>query len=237
MSSQKEFDKFLRKANKQVKYGMVRTINECMFTLRKYSLTGGFNKLFVIRSVSNLRKHLWIQKARKGTVIAGVFGTTQGPRFTGFKEQQHGTSSIRRKTATPHARGGSLYGKKKIAPRFRTKPGNKSIMRKESFPKGGKSSVNVKRKSYFGKGQMASMFLAIMQREGYSGPAIITDHATMPDGVYQIYKNAKPKLVQSFKKLQPARKNWAEPLVLGWRSRYSPQEIFNKEMKKIMKWK
>ena len=120
LKQQKELLRFFKKFPKQARYATAGIINNFAFGSRKQTIQN-YNANYIIRNQSLLKSSTRVIKANGSQDVnqqMAVLYFQQKKNFSGFVEQELGTSTKRQKTVSTAARGGSRSSK--VRKRFKT---------------------------------------------------------------------------------------------------------------------
>lgn len=148
-----------------------------------------------VRSPGFVRGSVRIQKARAGNPTAEV-GSIKRERFSGWAEQETGKKTARTRTQTVIARSNNW--KRRVAPRFRLKPGKKRSIRPSDLGLSNTQSSSI------------APFLQILDRRKYRQAFFIPiRYKRLQRGIY-IFRAKKIRRIQNFEpdNPQPKRNRW-----------------------------
>ena len=209
----KEFTLY-KKFNRRLPYvfqgACAGTLNQIAFGTQKQIRTT-LQQVMTIRQEAFVRSKIIVTRAKATNKIKNQYskvGSIPKERFSGWDEQQKGTTTRMKRTPTKLSRDGSY--KNTIRPKYRLKTGN-SFINPKDFP--GDTPRN-----------RAIAMMNMVGRKGYFGtPLLIVGHGVLPDGLYILGNLSKATnirsrktrnvrvahRVQTFKKpLQPRKKEW-----------------------------
>ncbi len=185
---------FYQKAPGMFRRAGVGLANNLAFKTRKWVLAE-LEQSMTIRSPGFVKGSVRVQKARAGNPTAEV-GSIKRERFSGWAEQETGKKTARTRTQTRIARSNNW--KRRVAPRFRLKPGKKRSIRPSDFKLNHPASSNI------------VPFLQILDRKKYRQPFFIpVRYKRLQRGIY-IFRAKKIRRVQNLEpdNPQPKRNRW-----------------------------
>ncbi len=187
--------RFYRKAPGMFRRAGVGLSNNLAFKARGLILAE-LEQSMTIRSPGFVKGSVRIQKAHAGNPTAEV-GSIKRERFSGWAEQETGKKTARTRTQTRIARSNNW--KRRVAPRFRLKPGKKRFIRPSDFPKlNHPASSNI------------VPFLQILDRRKYRQPFFIPiRYKRLQRGIY-IFRARKIRRIHNLNPAnpQPERNRW-----------------------------
>ena len=180
---------FVKALKTSIKYAMAVPLTE-MAVVGKKTASDQIARAMTLRSRSFISLSLRYQKASKGHLLAS-YGMIERERFTGLVAQEKGETKSKR-APTLKSRGGTL--RRRVAPRFRLKPGVKLELNKN------KSDPNKK-------------LLARLRKSKYKGLFFLKEENNIRKGVYR-FKNRKGtlELIHAIGDIpRQERRKWMEP--------------------------
>jgi hypothetical protein len=186
--------RFYRKAPGMFRRAGVGLSNNLAFKARGLVLAE-LEQSMTIRSPGFVKGSVRVQKARFGNPTAEV-GSIKRERFSGWAEQESGKKTARTRTQSRIARSNNW--KRRVAPRFRLKPGKKRSIRPSDLG--------------FNNAQSSSIapFLQILDRRKYRQAFFIPiRYKRLQRGIY-IFRAKKIRRIQNLDPAdpQPKRNRW-----------------------------
>ena len=185
---------FVKALKTSIKYAMAVPLTE-MAVAGKKTAPDQISRAMTLRSRSFISSSLRYQKASKGRLLAS-YGMIERERFTGLVAQEKGETKSKR-APTLKSRGGTL--RRRVAPRFRLKPGVKIQDTKTGF----RSGAMLPNKN----------LLAKLRRQKYKGIFFLDHEGKTKKGYYR-FKNVKGELelLQAVDNIpRQERRKWMEP--------------------------
>jgi hypothetical protein len=144
------------------------------------------------------------------TTLWSQAGSTEGPRFSGFLEQEKGgPMRLRDRVITLAARGKDP--RRVVAPSARLKPGN-VFLKPDSYLAPQPARIASQSIAQKARGMIRSL-----SRKGYRKPFVIFGHAKLPAGLYTLQgarDHQKIVMLQEFeKRVHVTQKPWMRPAV------------------------
>jgi len=204
---------FHRDFAKAHKYAQIGHINKLAFRTRG-AIINELGRNMTIRSPGFVRGSVKYERANPTKPVAEV-GSVRRERFSGWIEQETGQKTQRKRVQTLTARNSDW--KRRVAPRFRLKPGAKFIR---------PDDMKLNRTQIV-------PFLQILNKRRYKSPFYIPiRYKRMQRGIY-VFIRQKIRRVQTFdpKNIQPRRDEWMSRAV----GQLTPQ-IIDDEYKKAMEF-
>lgn len=192
----KQFQKMCKSGPKEFQYVTAEYLNSSAFRARELNIKN-IQSQMTIRDQRFLSSSLRVEKTKPVSINQqiAISGSITRPRFTGWEEQEKGTTPQRKRKVTISARGGSNQAKAQN--RARLRPGNK-IYKPEQY-----QGKTYKQRFYLmmrilgsrGGGQFL-ITQKISTRRGFLNPAL-----------YGL-KGGKISMLQKFEAPQIKRKPW-----------------------------
>lgn len=192
----KKLKRFMKDSPKEFRQASSGTLNSLAFKTREYDIEN-LTRSMIIRNPRFLKSGIRVQQSRPSTQQSSVFSIERA-RHTGWKEQEDGGISDKKRKPTVFSRGGNKRGT--VKPKFRLKGGNK-FSKPDQFP--GRSP----------KDKFMFMVRVLNTRGGGNfmlSRSIPTKTGRLTEGVYRIAKG-KINIIQSFEPIGEVRRT-------GWRT-------------------
>lgn len=195
-SDLKKLKRFMKKSPKEFREASSGTLNSLAFKTREYDIKN-LSRSMIIRNPRFLKSGIRVEKSRPSTQMSSVF-SIERPRHTGWKEQEDGGISDKKRKPTVFSRGGNKRGT--VKPKFRLKGGNQ-FLKPEQF-----QGKTIKDKFLF--------MMRVLNTRGVGNfilsRSIPTKTGRLTEGVYRIAKG-KINRIQSFEPIGNVKK-------IGWRT-------------------
>jgi len=182
-----------KKATRQFTRATADMLNEYAFGVRRESIST-IGERMIVRNTRFLENKLRVTKASPGAAMEAQrseTGSIAGPRFTGWREQQTGENTARKRVISLLARASNIF--RQAQPKARMKPA-------VTF-----ASYNDYPGAYPERKEIVMM--QQLSRARSTEPFIVTHKRGMTPGLYRFYRG-KPRILQVFKKEQPKRIPW-----------------------------
>lgn len=191
----RRFEKLMKRIPKELTRATAGMLNSFAFGTRAASLQI-IQRRMIVRNPRFVKSSIRVDKARGGMPInrqRSEAGSIQRARFSGWREQETGESSNRRRVAELFARGGDK--RRQVRPSLRMKSANQ-FMSPDDFR--GKTQEH-----------RVIVMLQILERKRWRRPFIIRDHPKFTPGLYKFHRR-KLRMVQTFKpgNREPKRVRW-----------------------------
>jgi hypothetical protein len=219
----RKLERFFKESPRYFQRATANVLTSLAFKTRELDIEN-LNRSMVIRDQRFLRNNLKVQPARSGRIESqvAIAYSVRRPRFTGWKEQQDGSTPEKKRGTTLAARGGNVRGK--MQSRARLKSGNK-FYKPEQF-----QGRDLKSRFQF--------MMRVMGTRG-GGEFIITNPVptkagAIGKGLYRL-RNSKITRLQTFdSNRRPKRIPWRTQSLQSLKTRNDMGTIWRESIKRVL---
>lgn len=175
-----------------------------------------------VRNERFLSSSMRVEKAKLGQDITrkhSEVGSIQRDRFSGWKEQELGTTTKKTRSQSLLARGGTLT--KAVRPSVRMKKAN-AYEKPENFDGKNLHHRNI-------------VMMQELRRRGYRKPFVIHGHKRIRSGLYKFHSR-KLMILQDFRQPKgPKRVKWLQGGERKYFAKNKPSDVWHESLKREMK--
>lgn len=219
----KKLQKFFQNSPRDFRIATAGILNSLAFQTRKNDIkeiTGNM----IIRNRRFVESSIQVEKTRANSIESQIAyeGSVNRKDFSGWKEQEYGTDSIKHRAGTIHSRGGSKMSVMKA--KARMKPSNKFYKPSQFSAKNKKSSFQF-------------MLRVLATRGGgefFLDENIQTKSGVLGKGLYELRQHKIKKLQRIGGLNRPRRTSWHTRALLELTHSNQIEQIWNQQLQRII---